>query len=154
MNHDALARHHEDLDRRIERVLTSAASGDAHDLRQEWSGFERELLNHFDVEEREIIPSFMRENPEEAAALAQEHVALRRDLLALGIGADLHTLRAEAVRAFVTDLRAHAAREERVLYAWAREHLDRDAWTAIGEALRAAGRLVARGLSELGGRTL
>jgi hemerythrin-like domain-containing protein len=154
MNHDLLARHHEDLDRRIGALLARADGGDVHDLALEWDRFERELLAHFALEEREVLPRFARYRPEEATVLRQEHAALRRDLLALGVRADLHLLRADAVTAFVAELRAHAAREDEALYAWARTHVSRDAWTTISERLRAAKRAATDALSSLGAQTM
>jgi hemerythrin-like domain-containing protein len=142
MDKDLLARHHEELDRRIAVLLRKADGGDDHELWEEWSRFERELLRHLALEERELIPRFRREHAEEAAALVQDHSALRRDLLALGIRADLHFLRAEAVRSFVADLRAHAVREDQVLYPWAETHLHDDDWRTIAEGLREARRFL------------
>jgi hypothetical protein len=43
-------------------------------------------------------------------------------LLDLGVSLDLHTLREEAVNAFVGQLREHAQREEALLYPWARRN--------------------------------
>jgi hemerythrin-like domain-containing protein len=154
MSKDLLSRHHEDLDRRIASLVARAYGGDVQALASEWDRFERDLLEHFAIEEREVLPRFARDQPEEAAALRHEHAALRRDLLALGIRADLHFLRADAVTAFVGDLRAHAAHEESVLYPWARTRLDRGAWDAMAERLRSAKRVATDALSELGARTM
>jgi len=154
MSSEILSRHHEDLDRRISVLLMKADSGDNHELAGEWNRFERELLRHFELEEREVFPRFSREHFEDAAALKQEHEALRRDLLALGIRADLHFLRAEAVRAFVADLRAHAAREEELLYPWSDTNVDLATWTAIARGLRDAGQSLASGLDDLGPNAL
>jgi hemerythrin-like domain-containing protein len=138
-NQDVLSQHHAELDRRIALLLEKADGGDPHELGQEWNRFERELLWHFEIEERELFPAFSRDHADEAAALRDEHDTLQRDLLALGIRADLHFLRAEAVRAFIDDLRLHAAREDAVLYRWAREHVGEEAWTRIAAALNEMG---------------
>jgi hemerythrin-like domain-containing protein len=149
MDKDLLARHHEELERRIAVLLTKADGGDSHDLWEEWCRFEHELLRHLDLEEREVFPRFRREHAEATAALLEEHSGLRRDLLALGIRADLHSLRADAVRAFVDQLHAHAVREEQLLYPWAKDNLHDDTWETITESLRAAGRFVSRRLTGL-----
>jgi hemerythrin-like domain-containing protein len=148
MDHDVLSQHHAELDRRVAALLTSADGGDCHDLAIAWDGFERELTAHFDLEERELFRRFMLEHPEEVAVLRQDHEALRRDLLALGVRADLHCLRAEAVRAFIIDLRAHATREEQSLYRWARTDVAHDAWTKIARGLREARDSVALSVRE------
>ena len=158
MDDNVLAKHHAELDQRIAVLLTKADGDDCQELANAWNRFERELLRHFDLEERELFPRSTPEHPEEVAALRQDHEALRRDLLALGIRADLHCLRAEAVRAFVADLRAHAAREDQTLYRWASRDVDGDAWGRIARGLRdardAAAERIGTELSQLGARTL
>jgi hemerythrin-like domain-containing protein len=154
MDSDILSRHHAELDQRIVKLLLRADGGDNHDVAAEWNRLEEDLSRHFEVEERELFPHFQRENPEEVAALRQEHAALRRDLLALGIRADLHFLRAEAVRDFVEQLRAHAAREDGTLYRWAAKDLRPGAWTKIASSLDHVVHAVGHAVSDLGGRTL
>lgn len=154
METDVLSRHHAELDERVVNLLLHADGGDCHDLAGEWNHFEGELARHFEIEEHEVFPLFARENPEEVARLRQEHGALRRDLLALGIRADLHLLRAEAVRDFVRDLRAHARREQEVLYRWAATGLQPGAWAKISAFLNHAVHTAKRTMDDLGSRTL
>jgi Hemerythrin HHE cation binding domain len=154
MDHDALTKDHEEMDRHVAVLLTKADGGDCHALAAEWDRFEGALLHHFVVEEHDLFPSFVLVDPEEALILKQEHEALRRDVLALGIDADLHCLRAEELRSFVADLRAHVAREERVLYRWAKDNIDAHAWAALGQRLRQARDVVTKQLAELGSHTL
>ena len=138
MESNAFLRHHADLDDRLERLLRCAEGGECHDLAEEWKAFEGGLERHFAMEESDLLPEFARAYPDEATALRQEHEELRRDLLALGIRSDLHLLRAEAVREFVTNLRAHAKREEEVLYPWADRELRAGTWARIKAALEHA----------------
>jgi hemerythrin-like domain-containing protein len=158
MDDELFSRHHAELDQRIAVLLTKADGDDCHELANAWNGFERELMRHFELEEHELFQHLMPEHPEDIAALRQDHEALRRDLLALGIRADLHCLRAEAVRAFITDLRAHAAREEQTLYRWASRDVEGDTWARIARGLReardSAVERLGDELSQLGARTL
>jgi hypothetical protein len=156
METDVLSRHHNELDEQIANLLLRADGGDCHALAGEWNRFESELGRHFELEEREVLPLFARENPEETAALRQEHGALRRDLLALGIRADLHLLRAEAVRDFVRDLRAHARREDETLYRWAATGLQPGTWAKIAAFLNDndAVHTAKRTMDELSSRSL
>jgi hemerythrin-like domain-containing protein len=154
METDVLSRHHSELDERIVNLLLHADGGDCHHLAGEWNRFEGELARHFEVEENEVFPLFTRENPEEVAALRQEHTALRRDLLALGIRADLHLLRAEAVRDFVRELRAHARREDETLYRWAATGLRPGAWAKIATFLNHAVHTATRTMNDLSSRSL
>ncbi|HVU52358.1 MAG TPA: hemerythrin domain-containing protein [Polyangia bacterium] len=154
MDNDALARHHHEIDERICKLLLSADGGDNHDLAAAWNLLEGELARHFELEEHEVFPLFERENPEEVARLRHEHAALRRDLLALGIRADLHFLRAEAVRDFVRDLRAHATREDETLYRWAAKDLAPGVWAKIAATLDHVARAVGHAIDEYGSQTL
>lgn len=158
MDNDLLSRHHAELDQRINGLLTTADGGDGHDLANAWGLFERELLRHFEMEEQHLFRGYALEQPEEVIALKQEHEALRRDLLALGIRADLHCLRAEAVKGFIAELRSHAAREEEALYHWAKAHVEGDTWSTVAQGLREARETVTKRLVEdlnrLGARSL
>jgi hemerythrin-like domain-containing protein len=154
MENDVLARHHDELDERLCKLLLRADGGDNHDLAAEWNLLEGELARHFELEEHEVFPLFERENPEEVARLRQEHAALRRDLLALGIRADLHFLRAEAVRDFVRDLRAHSSRENETLYRWAAKDLAPGTWARIATTLNHVVRAVGHAATDLGSRTM
>lgn len=157
MDQNHLARHHAELDQRAEVLLTAADGGDCHDLAIEWGHFESEVLRHFEVEENELFERYLPEHPYEIARLTQEHEALRRAVLALGISADLHSLRADAVRAFIGELRAHGVLEEQTLYRWA-DDIQGDTWAKIARGLRetrdAVTKRLAEELSELGARTL
>lgn len=135
MGDNVLSKHHADLDQRIAVLLTRADGGDSHELAYAWDRFESELLRHFDLEERELLPRFTPEDPEKMAALKRDHESLRRDLLELGVRSDLHCLRADAVRAFIADLRAHAAREDQTIYRWASRDVEDDTWTRIALGL-------------------
>jgi hemerythrin-like domain-containing protein len=154
MDDHVLARHHAEIDERLCKLLLRADGGDNHDLAAEWNLLESELERHFGLEEHDVFPLFERENPEEVARLRQEHAALRRDLLALGIRADLHFLRAEAVRDFVRDLRAHSNREDETLYRWAAKDLAPGTWARIAATLDHVAHSVGHAVKDLGSRTL
>jgi hemerythrin-like domain-containing protein len=157
MDQNHLARHHAELDQRAEVLLTAADGGDCHDLAIAWGHFESEVLRHFEIEENELFERYLPEHPYEIARLTQEHETLRRDVLALGISADLHSLRADAVRAFISELRAHGVLEEQTLYSWAGD-VEGATWAKIARGLRetrdAVTKRLADELSELGARTL
>jgi hemerythrin-like domain-containing protein len=130
-----LSAHHQDLERSFEELLVQAEGGDPIALRTRWDSFEKELLRHMEIEEREILPGFARDNPAEAAAIRAEHESLRAALAELGLRLDLHALRADAVAHFIAQLRTHARREERVLYDWAQRQPPARGWQRIREEL-------------------
>jgi hemerythrin-like domain-containing protein len=135
-SHRPLPAHHQDIERAFEALAARAHEGDPVALRAEWTAFEAELESHLDMEERELIPLFCEQHPEEARALCDEHAEIRAALTQLGIDLDLHALRADAVTAFVEKLRAHARREDRLLYPWVERHPPAGVWTSTGGQLR------------------
>ena len=121
-------RHLSDL---YDRVL-EALEVNAPDLRDLWTDLDHGLLAHLEAEERYVLPAFAHIDREEARALLREHGLIRERLLELGVAVDLHLGRYEAGRELVDMLRAHADREDKLLYRWADEQLD----TSLAEAAR------------------
>lgn len=117
--HDMLSEDHRHLDRLFQEIVAWAHEGEHATLRGEWQRFERELTSHMELEEQEILPAFSGEHLAEAQSIRDEHARIRAGLTELGIELDLHCLRAESVEAFIGHLRAHAKREEALLYPWA-----------------------------------
>jgi hemerythrin superfamily protein len=95
-----------------------------------FSDFERGLLAHLDVEERHMLPLLDKESPAEVAGIRAEHDQIRRLLAEIGLGLEIHAVREETIERLNTFLRAHSAREEKLLYRWAD--------TSIGGAHRAS----------------
>jgi hemerythrin superfamily protein len=116
-----------DSHRRLEAVakeVLDACAADAPDFSIAWSKFERDLRAHLEAEERYILPAFARADREEAMRLLREHGQIREHLLEIGVAIDLHCMRLEASTAFMATLRAHAQREEQLMYRWAETKLD------------------------------
>lgn len=131
----ALTVHHRGLDRTLETIIAKFECEDATATRAGWDTFDRELRRHFEIEEQDLLPLFARTYPVAAADLRKEHEQIRFELFEFGLALDLHQLRLEAVRDLATRLRAHAAREDSVLYPWLEKHLAPDAWRALGADL-------------------
>lgn len=107
--------------RALADTVEGAPSGDIQDR---WARFEAGLRAHFDTEERFFVPALEAAHPTEAARVRAEHARFRRRLVELAVDADLHTLRLDAVSAFLEELAGHAAWEQDTLYPWADEALD------------------------------
>jgi polyisoprenoid-binding protein YceI len=118
-----LSQDHERLERQFESIVAEASGGDPSTLRRAWQAFERELLRHFDDEEKHILPAFALQKPAEAHALFYEHQRIRNELTKLAVDLDLHCLRADRIADFVGELRAHARHEDDLLYPWAAHRL-------------------------------
>ena len=114
---------HEHLEWSFQAIVNEAWRGDPADLGERWRAFERELLAHLDTEEEDLIRLFGEVQPLEARELMAEHQQIRVTATEMGIDLDLHCLRAARVQAFIDQLRAHAQREERLLYPWATQRL-------------------------------
>lgn len=118
-----LARDHAQLDARFRDLLAAFETDARDDVARLWNEFDSELRAHLLFEEEHLLPTFLDFNAPEALALLREHQSIRDKLLALGVGVDLHATRQEQVAAFVCALRAHAKREDALLYAWAATHV-------------------------------
>ncbi len=111
--------HHRRLERLFEQLLATLRVGDSRECGLKWGTFERELTEHMALEEQMLFPRFGELEPAAAARLRAEHEELRRDLADLGAAVDLHGISEAAAKAFFDRLRAHAAREDALLYRWA-----------------------------------
>ncbi|MCB9593992.1 MAG: hemerythrin domain-containing protein [Sandaracinaceae bacterium] len=111
--HQLLLDEHRKIEARMARLADAAEGADAPTLIREWTGFEAALRAHLDVEEAQL---FGRVAADERAGLLAEHRALRDRLDELGLEVELHQVRRATIDAFLAALRAHAAREDGLLY--------------------------------------
>jgi len=121
--HHFMAESHEHLNTLFSQLL-DALEANAPDARELWTELDHDLLAHMEAEERFVLPAFARIDREEALALLREHGRIREQLLELGVAIDLHCIRLEQSREFIETLRAHAGREDNLLYRWADTRLD------------------------------
>lgn len=122
---ELLRRDHARLDALFTELLDQFAEGNQHQMRAAWTDLDAGLTSHLDLEDRRILPLFAEVDSEEARALGAEHVRIRRLLAELGVGVDLHLVRLDSAREFIDSLRAHAQREDQLLYRWADRELPR-----------------------------
>jgi hemerythrin-like domain-containing protein len=136
-----LTRDHRELDQLFD-ALSNAVHADARDdTIRLWAAFDDDLCRHMALEEKYILPVLRQEDAVEAAQLSREHDELRAKLADLGIGVDLHQMRAETVSDFIAQLRRHAQREEALAYRWAQANLPADAQQKIRTGLSAGSAL-------------
>ena len=132
---DPLLRDHARLDVFFENLLGAYEENDWADVREAWTLFEAGLLGHLDAEEKAILPVFEEVDPNEASGLRAEHDQFRAKLAELGMQVDLHVVSLEMAGAFVAALRAHAKREDGLLYDWAEWNLEPSARAAAVDRL-------------------
>lgn len=114
---------HAKLDRLFVQMLEAFRADARDDAAKLWSEFDTLFSAHLEREEQFMLPRLALTHPDDAAALKKDHDELRKKLVVLGVGVDLHLTKADAVAEFVAALRAHAAREDALLYPWAEEQV-------------------------------
>ena len=114
---------HARLDKIFDALLASYESNDWEEVRAQWDVFESSLLDHMAAEERYIFPKFRNAHLTETHALLVEHAEMRSLLATLGVAIDLHAVRSNVANDLIERLRAHAARENVLLYPWAEAKL-------------------------------
>ncbi|MFO0570527.1 MAG: hemerythrin domain-containing protein [Polyangiaceae bacterium] len=105
----------EALFRALENALES---GERSTVQRAWTEFESALSTHFEAEERWLFPLLVEEHAADVRELRAEHEKILKCIAEEGLEADLCTLEKETVDELLADLRAHAAREDRTVYAW------------------------------------
>jgi polyisoprenoid-binding protein YceI len=130
-----LAHDHERLERQFQTIVSEVSRGDPLELRGAWRAFEVELLRHFENEELRIFPAFAQQRPADARALLADHERIRASLTRLGLDLGLNCMPAERISDFVDSLRAHARREDDLLYPWAAHRLSDAARERIREEI-------------------
>jgi hypothetical protein len=114
-----LTQDHVRLEQLFEELRAAFDADAPQDAARLWGELELGLGAHMDFEERHVLPAFRSVDRRETDDLLREHELIRRRLIELGVGVDLHLLRAEVVADFIALLRAHASREDALLYRWA-----------------------------------
>ncbi|HEY4175477.1 MAG TPA: hemerythrin domain-containing protein [Kofleriaceae bacterium] len=132
------AEHHRELERACKALLARAYEGDCHSLLDQYRPFEQHVLEHMRAEEEAVLPYFEKEHAQEAAEIRAAHEKLRRRLESTACDLELHSARIDNLRELVTELRQHAAEEDRVMYPWAQVHLPVPALRASWERLMAS----------------
>jgi hypothetical protein len=115
---------HRALEQALERMVAAFEMNDRERIQRAYSAFEPRLLAHMDAEERYILPALLRVDEAEARAILDEHAHIRGRLMELGMGIDLRLVRLDMARDFQDELKAHAEREDALLYRWADQHLE------------------------------
>jgi hypothetical protein len=118
-----MTRSHQYLDDLYTRLL-DAMEANAPDVGELWTELDHSLHAHMEAEERFVLPAFARVDRDEAVTLLRDHGKIREQLLELGVAVDLHAIRHIRSLEFIELLRAHAGREENLLYRWADQQLD------------------------------
>jgi nucleotide-binding universal stress UspA family protein/hemerythrin superfamily protein len=119
---ESLAARHRDEHRELETLYASLVAayqtGDWGEVGARYAELERALRAHLEHEEVDVFPSLGQQHPDDVAELLADHTNIRARLDALAMGIELHIAGLGRAEDLVQTLRAHSAREERVLYPW------------------------------------
>ena len=110
---------HREISVLFDEVIAAFRRGDRDEAAETFTRFEKRLERHLDFEDGALLPALQRVLPDEATTLAADHRLIRTKLTELGVGVDLHLTRATWVADLIVLLRAHAARDDDILYQWA-----------------------------------
>ncbi len=116
---ESLGSDHKAIERNLTDLANAVEGADSPTILAVFRRVERGLRAHTDGEEHYLFPHFEEQHPETIRELREEHERFRRRLDELMVQTELHTLRKESIDDLVAQLRAHAAKENRTLYAWA-----------------------------------
>lgn len=129
---------HARLDALFQDVIEASEAGVSTDaLGASWTRFEDAVRAHFEAEETNLFPLMAETHPSEVAGLKAEHAEISKLLLSLDLQVDLHLIRHPTVKELIERLRAHAAKEDETLYAWA-DALPADRQHPLLDAIRGA----------------
>jgi len=135
---------HRDIETACWILRARACEDDHRRLIAAYRGLEQALTTLFDAEEAWLVPTYAAHAPVIAQRLLEAREALRRQLLQIGIGVELDTIRIEQIDDLLDALRSHAWYGDVTVYRWADAHADRD------ELERLAARLFGRSPDEVG----
>lgn len=140
-----LQEHHDALQLACRDLMAGVYTDDTFSLTSRYRQFERAVLEHIDVEERQLVPGFTQYSRLDARMILMQHTEIRDQLYRLGIDLELHRARAERFATLIETLQRHVTFEEATLYPWARENLSahgkREQFVRLGHSLRALSRL-------------
>ena len=120
-----LMRDHERLSGLLVRLRAATVANDREDMLALWNELDAGLTTHLEVEEKYLFPALAQVDRAAERSLREQHASIRKKLLELAIRVELHTVRLDATEEFLSELAAHAAVEDEMLYRFADEHVDR-----------------------------
>lgn len=121
---ERFAADHAGLELTFARLLEAFDANDRDTVATLWTQFEAGLLAHMEVEEKLLVPALFEASERDARTILAEHRHIRSRVAEIATAIDLHTIRADVARAFIDELRAHAHREDDLLYGWTDRRID------------------------------
>lgn len=136
--HDTMLHDHSRIEQLLDEVLEAANADDRDRLRKQWLRLEAVLLAHFDTEELYMIPGLSKHDPARAAQILEDHARIRDVIGKVGVGLELHAVRAAHLAELSRRVREHARDEEVDFYRWADEALPESTRAAVRARVKGA----------------
>ena len=120
----AARRLHEDhvgFEREFDDLNNFARAGAWGEVDAVWTGFIREIEEHFRFEQEQVFPEFARRGPEcreMVDTLSAQHAEILQALESMGLQIQLHEIRAPTIERLVALMRKHAEVENTHIYPW------------------------------------
>ncbi|MDC0720871.1 hemerythrin domain-containing protein [Nannocystis bainbridge] len=112
---------HVAFDQEFDDLCNFANAGAWGEVDAVWTGFIRDIENHFRFEQEQVFPEFARRGPEcreMVDTLSAQHAEILQALESLGLQIQLHEIRAPAIELLVELMRRHAEVENTNIYPW------------------------------------
>lgn len=112
---------HVAFDQKFDDLCNFANAGAWDELDAVWTGFIRDIEDHFRFEEEQVFPEFARRSPESREMvdmLSAQHAEILQALESLGLQIQLHEIRAPTLARLVEMMRKHAEVENTDIYPW------------------------------------
>lgn len=112
---------HARFDHEFDDLSNFARAGAWAEVDARWTGFIREIEDHFRFEQEQVFPRFARRGPEcreMVDMLSAQHAEMLQALENLGLQIQLHEIRAPTIERLVERMREHAEIENTHLYPW------------------------------------
>jgi hypothetical protein len=132
---DRFVANHRSLEEMGTRLLVAVEAGAGPAVQGLWDAFADQLSTQLEAEERDLFAKIYRSNHRSARALVEEHRHIRSRLEEVRMDVEHGAVRAEAARAFIAELRAHARHEEDVMDRWADENVSAGEAETVFEVL-------------------
>lgn len=112
---------HVAFDHEFDDLSNFANAGAWGEVDAVWTGFTREIEDHFRFEQEQVFPGFARQSPEcreMVDMLSAQHTQILQQLESLGLQIQLHEIRAPTIERLVELMRKHAEVENTHIYPW------------------------------------
>jgi hypothetical protein len=119
--------HHRAIAKSCRRLRSTIYSDDPPTLVADYHCFERAVVEHMVIEERDLLPAYTAYDPADARSIRQQHRELRELLDRIGLDVELHRVRAAQLEQLLEVVQRHIAHEEATLYPWAQVNIGLDA---------------------------